>query len=224
MIAYALIMTVSLATGQPVHASLEGPMPDGWCSQLIQQAHYHSRDGTTQRSASCVGWQEAQRLLALSYCTHGRPGATGRTRQYECGPPSVRRPSDPDSYTVESASLTSILATVPDPTLLPLPSSATAAPYSVSVPPHQELYTGVLVHNRHITVVPKIFSAADCPASINTRVSEGHTLYVRCMSLAARQRLLQQARCGGASVDAAGTRRYACQNDPARYLGQLSAR
>jgi hypothetical protein len=80
------------------------------------------------------------------------------------------------------------------------------------------------VRDRNIIVAPKTFGAADCPVALNTRTDNGQSLYLRCLSLEDREKLLAQARCGTSFVTASGNRRYACKDDPSRYLDGVSRR
>jgi hypothetical protein len=89
MISYVLVMIVSLATGQPTHASLEGPMSTSWCEQLIKRDGYSGEDATTRKSPSCVSWPDAQRVLAQNSCKQ-TPGPSPRwpSTQFDCAAPA----------------------------------------------------------------------------------------------------------------------------------------
>jgi hypothetical protein len=89
MISYVLVMLVSLSTGQPVHASLEGPMSRGWCEQLIRQDRYNGEDGASRKSPSCLSGQDAQRVLVDSFCTR-TPGPSPHwpAIDFDCAPPA----------------------------------------------------------------------------------------------------------------------------------------
>src|SRR5689334_5451267 len=93
MISYVLVMVLSLATGQPAHAFIEGPMSDSWCEQLIQQQGYGGQDRETFRVVSCLSWPDARLELVQSSC---RPvsGPSYRTRRYfDCITPEQYRSS-----------------------------------------------------------------------------------------------------------------------------------
>ena len=89
MISYVLVMIVSLATGQPTHASLEGPMSQTWCEQLIKHDGYSGEDGTSRKSPSCVSWPDAQRALSQHICKQ-TPGPSPRwpSIQFDCVAPA----------------------------------------------------------------------------------------------------------------------------------------
>jgi hypothetical protein len=89
MISYVLVMIVSLATAQPTHASLEGPMSQSWCVQLIKREGYSGEDGTSRKSPSCVSWPDAQRALSQHFCKQ-TPGPSPRwqSRQFDCVAPA----------------------------------------------------------------------------------------------------------------------------------------
>jgi predicted Zn-dependent protease len=82
-------MIVSLATGQPTHASLEGPMSQTWCEQLIKRDGYSGEDGTSRKSPSCVSWPDAQRALSQHFCKQ-TPGPSPRwpSIQFDCVAPA----------------------------------------------------------------------------------------------------------------------------------------
>jgi len=89
MISYALVMIVSLATGQATHASLEGPMSADWCAQLITQERYNGDDGTFRKSPACLNGEEARRILQDSLCTRrAGPSSHWPAIEYDCGTPS----------------------------------------------------------------------------------------------------------------------------------------
>jgi hypothetical protein len=81
---------------------------------------------------------------------------------------------------------------------------------------------GIIVRNRNVIVAPKTFTVENCPRSLNTIGGNGDPLYLRCVSLDERQKLLAAAHCTSSFVNDSGTRWYECQEDPARYLGSLS--
>jgi hypothetical protein len=367
MISYVLILMVSLATGQPVQASLEGPMSQSWCVQLIAQAPYHGEDTTTRKSSSCLGWPDAQRVLTASFCTQRAQPGSGKARNFDCTPPApppapaqtpeqpvqaageAQTPEEPaqapgqaaqgpeqtpqtpeqpaqtpapapqglerapqateqrSEASGQTAGAAGQPAQLPGQPLLapglaaPTPEQPTQAsgqaaqapeqtpqppehpaqtpapapqkleqppPYPEQAapepdadddveirtapapnpvaepvpappparqqpkdPPHADVvapaerelastktYTGILVRDRNIIVVPKTFTAADCPGALNTRAANGHSLYLRCLSIDAREKLLAQAHCSTSSVSESGNRRYACKDDPSRYL------
>jgi tetratricopeptide (TPR) repeat protein len=89
MISYVLVMIVSLAAGQPTRASLEGPMSQTWCEQLIKRDGYSGDDGTSRKSPSCVSWPDAQRALSQHFCKQ-TPGPSPRwpSRQFDCVAPA----------------------------------------------------------------------------------------------------------------------------------------
>jgi hypothetical protein len=89
MISYVLVMIVSLATGQPTHVSLEGPMSQTWCEQLIKRDGYSGEDGTSRKSPSCVSWPDAQRALSQHFCKR-TPGPSPRwpSIQFDCVAPA----------------------------------------------------------------------------------------------------------------------------------------
>jgi hypothetical protein len=89
MISYVLVMIVSLAVGQPTRASLEGPMSQTWCEQLIKRDGYSGEDGTSRKFPSCVSWPDAQRALSQHFCKQ-TPGPSPRwpSRQFDCVAPA----------------------------------------------------------------------------------------------------------------------------------------
>ncbi len=93
MISYVLVMIVSLATGQPTHAFVEGPMSDSWCEQLIQQEGYSGQYGATFRAASCLRWPDAQLELAQSFCR--QVSGPGRRRHFDCATPETAPAPEP---------------------------------------------------------------------------------------------------------------------------------
>jgi tetratricopeptide (TPR) repeat protein len=84
MISYVLVMIISLATGQPTRAFVEGPMSDSWCEQLIQHEGYAGREGASVRVASCLRWPDAQLQLAQSACRQTSGPGQHTRRQFEC--------------------------------------------------------------------------------------------------------------------------------------------
>jgi hypothetical protein len=84
MISYVLVMLVSLATGQPTHAFVEGPMSDRWREQLIQRDGYSGQDGGTLRFASCLRWPDAQLELADNSCSQTSAPVQRTRRQFDC--------------------------------------------------------------------------------------------------------------------------------------------
>lgn len=128
----------------------------------------------------------------------------------------------------------SAATTYPDPAAAAAPTpERTADPIAVS--PHgsrvarqrepdasSKIYTGVLIRGRNIMVAPRTFAATDCPRALDAGAPGRHPVYLRCLSLDERQRLLSKARCEPAPINQPGTRRYACQEDPAPYLDDLS--
>jgi Tetratricopeptide repeat len=89
MISYVLVMIVSLAAGQPTHASLEGPMSQSWCVQLIKRDGYSGEDGTSRKSPSCLSWPDAQRALSQHFCKQ-TPGPRPRwpSIEFDCVAPA----------------------------------------------------------------------------------------------------------------------------------------
>src|SRR5579862_6199410 len=84
MISYVLVMIVSLATGQPTQAFVEGPMSDRWCEQLIQREGYSGQDRVTLRFASCLRWPDAQLELAQNSCMQTSAPVQRTRRQFDC--------------------------------------------------------------------------------------------------------------------------------------------
>lgn len=84
MISYVLVMIVSLATGQPSHAFVEGPMSDSWCRQLIQRDEYTGQTGEAFRVASCLRWPDAQLELAQNSCRPSFAPSQHTRRLFEC--------------------------------------------------------------------------------------------------------------------------------------------
>ena len=87
MISYALVMIVSLATGQPTHAFVEGPMSDSWCVQLIQREGYSGQHGGHFRVASCLRWPDAQLELAQNSCRLVSAPDRRTRRRFDCVTP-----------------------------------------------------------------------------------------------------------------------------------------
>src|SRR5579862_1867418 len=87
MISYVLVMIVSLATGQPTQAFVEGPMSDSWCEQLIQREGYSGQDNLTLRFATCLRWPDAQLELAQNSCTQSSGPSPHTRRQFDCVAP-----------------------------------------------------------------------------------------------------------------------------------------
>ncbi len=192
MISYVLIVIVSLTSGAPAHAVLEGPMSQSWCEQLIESATYRGEDATTRRSSSCMSWPDAERALARYSCTPaGEAGAREQTETFDCA---------------RSA------ASSVDLSLRPPPIEPGRRRLS-------ERYTGILVQGASIAEVPKTFAAADCPRALNVVTGAGEAGHIRCLTVTDERRLLAEARCRGPRVDATGTRWYRCGVDPAPYIG-----
>jgi tetratricopeptide (TPR) repeat protein len=84
VISYALVMIVSLTTGQPTQAFVEGPMSDSWCSQLIERYAYNAQDGTSVRVPTCLSWPEAQQMLVQNACTRASWTDRHRRRLFDC--------------------------------------------------------------------------------------------------------------------------------------------
>ena len=270
MISYVLIMMVSLSTGQVVHASLQGPMSQSWCVQLIQQAGYSGEDRTTRKSSSCLTWPDAQRLLTQNACARSaQPNPGQKGQQFDCvAPPAAAEAPQPAP--AEAAAPAAASPPLPQPAPNPEPAAtpaatpaeapapaaappgAPAAPPAPSAQPDPDVaatpvsttaqasadarareslfptapgtYTGILVRDRNVIVAPKTFAQTDCPRSVNTSAEHGTPVYLRCVSVDQRQWLLAQARCATSFVNESGTRQYQCEDDPARYLGDLSRR
>jgi tetratricopeptide (TPR) repeat protein len=84
VISYALVMIVSLATGQPTQAFVEGPMSETWCAQLIERYAYNRRDGSSVRVPACLSWPEAQQTLMQNSCTRASWTDQRRRRLFDC--------------------------------------------------------------------------------------------------------------------------------------------
>jgi tetratricopeptide (TPR) repeat protein len=114
MIAFVLVMMVSLSTGQTTQAVLEGPMSREWCEQLILQDRYNGVDGVTRRMPRCLSGQEAQQLLAANACTRS-PGPSPHwpSIPYDCAPSPAASPAAMVSTTREDAVPVAALAVTP---------------------------------------------------------------------------------------------------------------
>jgi hypothetical protein len=130
MISYVLVVFVSLATGQPVHASLEGPMSPTSCERLITHAGYSGVDGTNLRAPPCLSWADAQGMLSQYFCKR-TSGSSPRpwTREFDCLSPV------PESAPASAS-------TLPRPNDAPMPSnlalpSAASGSISLRVTPAQ---------------------------------------------------------------------------------------
>lgn len=90
MISYVLVMIVSLATGEPTHASLEGPMSKSWCEQLITQHAYSGTDATSRRMPACLSEPDAYHILQDNFCTRS-PGPSQRWPriEFDCAAPAA---------------------------------------------------------------------------------------------------------------------------------------
>jgi hypothetical protein len=252
MISYVLVMIVSLATGQPTHAALEGPMSTSWCEQLIKRDVYSGEDATTRKSPSCLSWPDAQRVLAQNSCKQ-TPGPSPRwpSIQFDCATPAPAPAPDPDPDPgpVPAAPAPGPAApgaaSTPEPTPDPAPAAdpapdpdppgvVTPDPDPVSVPApapapapeppllRQETYLGVLVRERNVIVAPKTFPVSDCPGSINATAGDGNPVYMRCLSLVEHETLLNKAKCSRSSVNESGNLSYECNENPALYIDGLS--
>ncbi len=93
MISYALVMIVSLATGQPTQAFVEGPMSDSWCTRLIERHAYNAQDGTSVRVPTCLSWPEAQQALVQNSCTRDSWTDRRRRRLFDCTAPTDALPT-----------------------------------------------------------------------------------------------------------------------------------
>jgi tetratricopeptide (TPR) repeat protein len=114
MIAFVLVMMVSLSTGQTTQAVLEGPMSREWCEQLILQDRYNGVDGVTRRMPRCLTGQEAQQLLAANACMRS-PGPSPHwpSIPYNCAPAPAASPAAMVSGTREDAVPVAALAAAP---------------------------------------------------------------------------------------------------------------
>ena len=140
MISYVLVILVSLATGQPTHASLEGPMSTTWCEQLIKRDVYNSADATSRKSPSCVSWPDAQRVLSQNFCKQAAPGSRWQSVQFDCSAPAPAAPA-PVAAPAASAAPASAAAspaapgTAAGPGAQMAPASAPAAPPGTAAGP-----------------------------------------------------------------------------------------
>lgn len=129
MIAYVLVLMVSLSTGQTTQALLEGPMSRGWCEQLIRMDRYNGEDGSIRRSPQCLNGQEAQQLLAASGCTRA-PGPSPRwpSIQFDCRTPAAAVTEEPAS------SIEPPEASVEEPEPEPAPAEPPPPPEDLAAP------------------------------------------------------------------------------------------
>lgn len=219
MISYVLVMIVSLATGAPTHAVLEGPMSQSWCERLILDAAYRGEDATTRKSTSCLSWPDARRALSRHSCRQTTELDVEEQRQeFDCAPPTAQGAPRP--------------TVAPRPAVAPAPAQATtaasvAAPDLVDLPApvteparlrREERFTGVLVRGRAIEMVPKTFAASDCPPPLDLVTEDGDAVYIRCLSVSDQGKLLAEAKCSGPVVDQGGTRWYRCKESAALYV------
>jgi tetratricopeptide (TPR) repeat protein len=142
MIAYVLVMLVSLSTGLPTHASLEGPMARDWCEQLIRQDRYVGADGTNRRQPACLSEAEVRRALLASYCTrHPGPSPRWPSIEFDCAAPASalaaadeERAASPEAGSVAADSPPEERATASEP-LAPTEPTQPPQPTDLAQPP-----------------------------------------------------------------------------------------
>jgi len=151
VISYALVMIVSLATGQPTQAFVEGPMSDRWCAQLIERYSYNSQDGTSVRVPTCLSWPDAQQVLVQNSCTRGDwTDRGGRRRLFDCYASAEVLPAAARAATAVSpagAPVPDAMAVSPAATPEPVPDTTTtfgAAPPTEPppLPEHKAFHLG----------------------------------------------------------------------------------